>query len=95
MPANKLSGKPSQIVLWSLPRSGCHLLEKVIFSKQKNLKYCWHPHEPSVLPQHMWLSGDDIGIESDTNRKDYASKSAEAGQKWKATLMEAQDAVSL
>ncbi|KAK4497051.1 hypothetical protein PRZ48_011500 [Zasmidium cellare] len=92
MIATKEATKPSQIVFWSLPRSGCHMLEKVVFSKQENLKWLWHPHEPPIYPLFKWLSGDDVENEAEPNRKEYDAKSVESNKKWVAALKEAQDA---
>ncbi|KAF2170688.1 hypothetical protein M409DRAFT_19503 [Zasmidium cellare ATCC 36951] len=92
MATTNASTKPSQIVFWSLPRSGCHMLEKVVFSKQENLKWLWHPHEPPIYPQFRWLSGEDIENESNPDRMEFDTKSAESNEKWQATLKDAQNA---
>lgn len=93
MTAFKHSALPSQILLWSLPRSGCHLLEKMVFSKQGNLKYCWHPNEAAVIHFHNLFSGQDIQDEANQNRKGFESKCREAAEAWRTKLQEAQDAV--
>lgn len=48
----------SQILLFSQPRTGCHLLERILTSKQDNARLLAHPAQLSVQPLNKWMASD-------------------------------------
>lgn len=48
----------SQILLISQPRTGCHLLERILTSKQVNARLLAHPAQLSVPPLTKWMDFD-------------------------------------
>lgn len=91
----KAMAKPSQILLFSLPRSGCHLLEKMVFSKQENWKWCWHPYSNNAPQLYQWMQKDDLGLPADEDREKYVEVSKAAGETWRRDLEEAEENVRM
>lgn len=50
----------SQILLISQPRTGCHLLERILTSKQDNALLLAHPAQLSVPPLIKWMDSDSF-----------------------------------
>lgn len=50
----------SQILLFSQPRTGCHLLERILTSKQDNARLLAHPAQLSVQPLTKWTESDSF-----------------------------------
>lgn len=48
----------SQVLLISQPRTGCHLLERILTSKQDNARLLAHPAQLSVQPLTKWMESD-------------------------------------
>ena len=83
--------KSSQVILWSQGRTACHLLEKMLFSKQPNAKILWHPFLAAREQQVPLLSEESIaaGIPHESRAK-HDEQQKIAIEKWQAALDEAQ-----
>ena len=84
---------PSQILLFSQPRSGCHLLERMVFSKQPDVQQLYHPFWPDMFPLVEYLSHDSGTNASDHAREKYTAEANLAIKTWRETLSKAESDV--
>ncbi|KAM0722574.1 hypothetical protein Q7P37_002015 [Cladosporium fusiforme] len=80
----------SQIILFSQPRSGSHLLERML-TKQTNLDVLAHPFSASRGKQVPWLlrDGYEDGMEAE-ERREYEEGIAREVKGWEGRLEEAE-----
>ncbi|CAK1359283.1 unnamed protein product [Cercospora beticola] len=83
--------KPTQVLLWSQGRTACHLLERMLFSKQPNAKMLWHPFLQGRRTQVPLFPEDSIarGIPEET-RGEYHEAVHNGIQEWEKALEEAE-----
>ncbi|GIZ38053.1 hypothetical protein CKM354_000147900 [Cercospora kikuchii] len=83
--------KPTQVLLWSQGRTACHLLERMLFSKQPNSKMLWHPFLQGRRTQVPLFTEDSIakGIPEET-RGEYYQAIEDGIKAWEVALAEAE-----
>ncbi|WPA98071.1 uncharacterized protein RHO25_002682 [Cercospora beticola] len=83
--------KPTQVLLWSQGRTACHLLERMLFSKQPNAKMLWHPFLQGRRTQVPLFPEDSIarGIPEET-RGEYHEAVHAGIKEWEKALEEAE-----
>lgn len=86
--------KPTQVLLWSQGRTACHLLERMLFSKQPNSKMLWHPFLQGRRTQVPLFTEDSIakGIPEET-RGEYYQAIEDGIKAWEVALAEAEKEV--
>lgn len=86
---------PSQVLLLSQGRTGCHVLERML-SKQPNTTYLTHPISHARPLQIALFSSEAVpeGFEEHV-REPYVEAAQVGIRNWGTTLREAQAAVSL
>lgn len=84
---------PSQILLFSQPRTACHMLVRTL-SFQPDVKYLMHPYVKARPLQVQYLADESVakGIPEDL-RKPYVDQVNLATQAWEAALEEAKEKV--
>lgn len=77
----------SQILLISQPRTGCHLLERILTSKQDNALLLAHPAQLSVPPLIKWMDSDSFsdGMPDDI-LAEYQGHVEQGNVTWEKTL---------
>lgn len=77
----------SQVLLFSQPRTGCHLLERILTSKQENARLLAHPAQLSVQPLSKWMKSDSFsdGMPEDV-RVEYQEHIEQGNITWEQTL---------
>ena len=86
--------RPSQVLLFSYPRTACHLLERML-SMQPKMSYLWHPFAPA-RPSQTQMFSQEFGEVAllDEARVNYLAKIQEGVEAWQKALSMAEAAVS-
>lgn len=86
----------SQILLFSQPRTGCHLLERILTSKQDNARLLAHPAQLSVQPLSKWMKSDSFtdGMPGDV-RVEYEGHVKQGNITWEKTLADTEKEVCI
>ena len=86
--------RPSQVLLFSYPRTACHLLERML-SMQPRVLYLWHPFAPARPSQTQMFSEESGEVALlDEARVNYLAKIQEGVEAWQKALSMAEAAVS-
>lgn len=95
-PASKPKMSTSQILLFSQPRSGCHLLERILTSKQDNARLLAHPAQLSVQPLSKWMKSDSFtdGMPDDV-QVEYQEHIKQGNITWEQTLADTEKEVCI
>ncbi|KAF2167770.1 hypothetical protein M409DRAFT_21921 [Zasmidium cellare ATCC 36951] len=81
---------PSQILLFSQPRSGCHLLERMVISKQTGVRQLNHPFWKDMFPLVEYLSQATEEYDQISAREKYIEEADLAIKTWKEALSKAE-----
>ena len=83
-----------QIILFSQPRTACHLLERMLISKQVGVKHLHHPARAAVQIQSKWHLSDGwtSGV-TDDQRLEYEEANQHGIETWQQALDESRDNV--
>lgn len=86
----------SQILLISQPRTGCHLLERILTSKQDNALLLAHPAQLSVPPLIKWMDSDSFsdGMPDDM-LAEYQGHVEQGNVTWEKTLQSTKEEVCI
>lgn len=86
---------PTQVILFSNPRTACHLLERILTSQQTDISKLYHPTEPAVgLVNSASFSTPSQENSGMSTASEYEEEIQKGVGKWEQALEKAKQEVS-